>query len=315
MKKIVALSGILVMVSLFIGCGSSDKGGSSEPVKNNNANNNGSNSESSELLGKARSVNGASTEMTFRNRAGRRAPAKMHQKLSKSSLEAGIYSCSQSGTFEVTIMDIGDTVFSHSNCIYLDEDNKSVYEDGTVKYGNSENPTEYTFLNYTYIPDFEDYPNTGEVTKKLTIAFYTKGNEEMFYIDGEMDFYDKGNIVEKLAYSNFLYKENTQTKAFYVKGGASDTFKCFAENYTYKTSEESWLLPQDTNPDYYKSGSININGMTYTYNGDMVTLSENGKTATFTQKEVLESFEETSTKTDCSNPSQLSKGFKKSILE
>jgi hypothetical protein len=314
MKKIVALSGILVMVSLFIGCGSSDKGGSSEPVKNNNANNNGSNSEASELLGKARSVNGASTEMTFRNRAGTRSASKMHQKLYKSSLQVGIYPCSESGTFEVTITEKEDTLISYSDCIYI-EKNKYIYEDGIIGYGNSENPTKYVLIDYLLIPDSKNYPQTGEYTKELFIAFYTKGNEEMSYIDGEMAFYDKGDIVEKLAYSNFFYKENTQTKAFYVEGGASDTFKCFAENYTYKTSEESWLVPHDTNPDYYKSGSININGMTYTYNGDKVTLSENGKTATFTQKEVLESFEETSTKTDCSNPSQLSKGFKKSILE
>lgn len=311
MKKIVALSGVLVMTSsLFVGCGSSDKGDSSEPVTNNN----GNNSEASELLGKARSVNGASTEMTFRNRANTRSASKMHQKLYKSSLEAGIYSCSKSGTFEVTISDIGDTFISYSNCIYVEED-KHVYEDGTVGYGNSENPTKYAFLKYTYIPDFENYPQTGEYTEELFIAFYSENNEEIFYINGKMDLYDKGDIIEKLAYSEFFYKENTQTNAFYVEGALSDTFKCFAENYTYKTSEENWLVPHDTNPDYYKSGIININGMTYTYNGENVTLSENGKTATFTQEKVLESFKETSTKSDCSNPSQLSKGFKKSIFE
>jgi len=303
MKKIVALSGLLVMTSLFIGCGSSDKGGSS----------NSSNSDASELLSKARGVNSASTEMTFRNRVGTRSSAKMHQKLYKLSLEEGTYSCSKSGTFEVTIDDKENTFISYSNCIYVEE-NKYVYENGIFGYGNTENPTKYVFVDYSYIPDYENHPQTGNYTEKLLMAFSSKGNEDMFYLDGKTAVYDKGDIVEKLAYSDFLYKENTQTNAFYVEGGVSDTFKCFSENYTFKTSEESWLVPHDTNSDYYKSGIIDINGMTYTYSGDNVTLSENGKTATFTQEKVLESFKETSAKSDCSNPTQLSKGFKKSIL-
>jgi hypothetical protein len=241
--------------------------------------------------------------MTFDNKKGTSSTFKMQQ-LHKSNSEPETYACGVSGTFTITTTEEGYTFMDHSECIYYEE-NKYVYEHGTIGYGNTVNPTTYIYVEYTYIPDYENNPGTGDYYQELGMAYSSIGTMESSFFNGTMDIYEQGNIVEKLRYYEFGYSEDIQTHDFYIQGRTTDTFKCFTEDYTYETLEI--LVPHDSNPDYYKAGVIVINGMKYVYHGDKVTLSENGETGTFLQKEVLEYFAEITSNSDCSKPNQLSK--------
>ena len=309
MKKTVLLSKILVITSLFMGCNSSDNS-DSEPVKNaltpestatptvtptpKPTNNN----DAFRLLNKARSVHRADTGIKFDNKKATNSASKMQR---KSNNESETYNCGVSGTFTLTLKD-NLTIIENSDCIYVEE-NKYIYENGVMAYAN--NNTTYFYTDYTFIPDYENYPGTGVYYKELGIGFSSENNLDAYYFNGTIDSYEQGNVVQKSHYYDFYYAEDIRTHYFYISGKTSDTFKCFSEDYTYETLEI--LIPHDSNPDYYKSGTIVINGMKYVYNGDKVTLSENGETATFLQQEVLEYFEEETSGDSCPNPNQLSK--------
>ena len=318
MKKIVMLNKILVIISLFIliGCNSSDNKNDSEPVKNNliaeptptaeltpkptpTAELTHDNS-AFNLLNKARRVNSVNTQMTYGNRRGTSSTFKTQQKLHKANAQPETYDCAVSGTFTVVTTEDGTTVTQNIDCTYYWE-KKMIYENGYTSTRTYEDIETFYFYQYTYISDYENYPGTGEYYEDFGIAYNTEGS----YIDGTIDSYEEGTVIEKQHYYKFFYFENMQTHALSLEGRFSDTFKCFAEDYTYKTLEE--LVPHDSNPDYYKSGTIIINGMKYVYHGDEVTLSENGETGTFSQQEVLDYFEEETSNDSCSKPNQLSK--------
>jgi len=295
MKKLILISSIL---AIFVGCGSSSKD-SNSPTNNN------SDSSVSDLISKSSTVKSAHFTQTFRNRASTTSTGKMQRKFNK--LEAGIYPCSYSGTYTITISEEAD-IIEYMQCIEQDSStNKYLFQNGRVGYAEKNNIFVYGFEDYLYIPDYENHSETGEHYQSLVMAFSSSSTEEKFFINGGMDIYKEGKVVEKLSYTDFLYRENLQTKAIYVEGKTSNKALCLNENHQYKTSVNAWLVPYDNNQDYFKSGTIVIDDMKYVYNNDKVTLYKDGKSGTFTQKEILEKAEALVNNDSCANPNQLSK--------
>jgi len=296
MKNLILISSVL---AIFIGCGSSSED-SNSPTNNN------SDSSVSDLISKSSTVKSAHFTQTFRNRASTTSTGKMQRKFFNKQ-ETGVYPCSYSGTYTVTISEEANTI-EYMQCIEQDSStNKYLFQSGTIGYAEENNIFVYGFEDYFYIPDYENHSGTGEYYQSLIMAFSSSSTEDKFFINGGMDIYEEGKVVEKFSYTDFLYRENLQTKAIYVEGKTSDKALCLNESHQYKTSENDWLVPYDNNQDYFKSGTIVIDDMKYVYNNDKVTLYKDGKSGTFTQKEILEKQEALVNNDSCATPNQLSK--------
>jgi len=340
MKK--TLTAISIATLLFIGCGSSGGGSSSKPNENNNANNNNNNNNdngntASGLLTKARVVNGSSRGLNFRNKSNTKSPTKMHQKLKNAKVGSEESLCGISGTITETKLDETSFLQKFNQCVYYDSNQKMAFEDGYLGFQVEKNSMILIYQQYKSIPDYKNKPRDGEYYTQLGVYFADEEETKGFYIDGDINIFKNNSIIEVLKYEKFYYLTDNNN-ALYVQGVVTDTFECFTEKSTFKTDEKNWLITHESNEDYFKSGTITINGLKYVYKGENVTLSQNGETETFAQSDVLESFAETSERDDCSNQNNLgfteqasaktpaklspsfskmliSKGFKKTIFE
>jgi hypothetical protein len=175
------------------------------------------------------------------------------------------------------------------------------------------------YVDFTYISNYIDYPDSKIKIKNLVFAganIEYVGDVE--YTNGDLSYFEEGKRVESLEYKDLIYLENKATKTYLINGTVKDTFECFSENYIYEMDMENidtWLVKNDSNSDYWKSGTITINGLKYVYEGENVTLSKNEETETYPQQEILENFNEVSTKSDCLSKNKLFIDSEKSILE
>jgi hypothetical protein len=311
-KTVILLSGIII-TSLFMGCGSSDKDKNkdestlnSNNTTNENSNNNTNGNSVGSLRSKAQRVKSAQTGLTFRNRSNSNSASKMQYKTSKIEKGSnGVVPCKVSGTLQTE--EEGTEISTKYNLCVYPYKGKYVLEDGSVYSIFRDDITLIQYQKYSYIPDYENRPETGEYYTELLMGLSTTREASQFYVDGELFIIEQDSVVEHTSYKKLHYKENLSNNSWHIKGSFFDEFKCFSEDYTYETSDTDWLVPHPTKKDYYTSGTIEINGMKYVYKGDNVTLSQDGERETFTQKEILEYADEITSEDSCSDSNELTK--------
>ena len=254
MKKIALATAVFTVTSLFIGCGgsSSDKGGTTTVL---------------DLKGESTAL-APNPRVGFENISNTGTTPKMQQK------SDGVEQCS-SGTKETK------NYTNAYDIIYKDCKEDGVSQNGTYTYyyPDEDGFSSEAYVDFTYIDNYRDYPDSKIEVKELLFSggkLEYVGNVE--YTNGDLSFYKEGKRIEYLEYKNLIYAENKETKTYVIKGAVKDVFECFSQNYIYEMNLENmdtWLVENDNNPDFWKSGTITINGLKYVYEGEsVISLSE-----------------------------------------
>ena len=274
MKKILILSSIVSL--LILGCGSGGDSGDS---------------------GNKKTIDGALKigDVAYSTPAGINFSNKMRTNLNKTY--RGVYknsflnskpmveACSYIGTMSYEESDT-EVIVSYNECIdYNEETYLYEYYNGSLRM--SKNEEDIVAKEYWVIPNI-DYPNTGSYMN-LSMTSHKNGDINETEMDGEMVKFNNNNIVEDTIFTNLVMKEDSSNDAMYLNGSYTYKAGCINESYTFKTSE--WLIPNSNNEDEYISGIITVNGMTYTYKDDKVTVRYGDKEGEFLQRELNEEME------------------------
>jgi predicted ester cyclase len=280
MKKILILSS---MVSLLIlGCGSGEDSNSSDKKSIDNALKIG--------------------DVAYSTPAGIDFGNKMRTNLNKTyraykssflNLKTNTEACSNSGTVSYEESNKKNTI-TFNECINLNE-NTNLYEYYNGIMSVTTEGDNIAIKNYWYIPDIE-YLNTGTFMN-LTMNSHQNGDILEIQIDGKMVEFANNNIIEDASFDRVVMKENSSNNALYLDGSYTYNAGCIDESYTFKTSE--WLIPNSNNEDEYTHGTITVNGMTYTYIGDKVSVKKGDKVGEFSQSELNREIENKKSSTEC----------------
>ncbi len=287
--KKIFMSSVIVSSILLIGCGSS---GDTTEDRTQSVN---------EVLSKREAAIGTpSSAENFNNKV--KLKLKREQKVYKkiASKMGGIiqkeesYSCSNGG---VATVDTINKKVSFSKCAYYnDETNLSEYHDGIVQL--SQDDTTVSYSNYYEELDYVNYPGIGTYWH-VTISLSKKDNITEVSIDGDMNSYVDNYYTEEQKFSNFILKENTVKKTFFIEGGYSYKSGCFSENHVYNTHETNWLVESKDQRAKWSAGILYVDNATYTYKGLNVMVEKQGKKGEFTQQELFDEIQRAKNSTDC----------------
>ena len=343
MNKIFILSLILSSI-LLVGCGSDDdsKDNSKQSVD--------------EVLSKSEAATGTPSGIDFNNKTSLRLKQeqknnklfRVHSKIKKiqknilkinsSYQKEESYPCSASGTMSMDIafvaMSKNGMNFTFNECLDYNEETRLHEYDNGMLFISTDKTTMMT-TNYTSIPDYYNYPNTGEKsnlklsteTKNGTKIFFgdgtdeeyiddvlikkdkysnfkmkieTKENIEEIFAHGEIEEFEKDVKDEEIRYHNLTIKNNTVKNTFFVEGGFGYKSGCFSEYHIYNTKETDWLVSHTDNSNKWSSGTLYVDNATYRYHGSDVTVEKQDKKGEFTQQELLDEIERKKNSTDCS---------------
>jgi hypothetical protein len=118
-------------------------------------------------------------------------------------------------------------------------------------------------------------------------------------IDGTIDEYQNGAIVETITATNLIMRNKSLEKAWYFNGGLYYKSGCFSQTHVYKTDDKSWLIENSQNDNYWSSGILYVDNAKYVYSGDEVTVTKEGKTGTFKQQALIDELNREKSSTDC----------------
>ncbi len=289
MKKRLVLSLILPSL-LILGCGSG--GDKKNEVKQS--------VESALKIGEV--VYNAPQDIDFNNktRLTLKRGKKIYNKILKtnSNIQKETSACNTSGTYDFEQQSDGSMTITYNDCIDYNA-NTGLYE---YTYGiitMSGDGEKFSFSNYSYIPDYYNNYGTGDYYKDVKISIHLENYITEMTIDGTYEEYKDGTPIETMVYNNLIIKENNQTNSFYFKGGFSDKIRCFNENHIYETDNNDWLIPSNTNSNYYQSGTIFVDATQYKYHGDMVTVRKGEKVGEFRQQELIDELNKKRNGEDC----------------
>jgi hypothetical protein len=274
-KKIVAS---LVLSYIFIGCGSS---GESDLTK------------IKEVLKLSDIVFAKPQKINFQN--------KMRNKLLKINAlqeKVEISSCGISGTIDIEELSDGTVTILYKDCInYSSKTELSEYYNGKVQTNAKGN--QILFDGLTEILDYENYPKTSTYYDNINIFYSLVDSIEDIKINGKLDVYEHGDVVEKISYSDFTIKTNLMNRSYYMAGYFSDKTRCYAEEHLYKTENSEWLVEDTLNSRNWSSGTLYIDNVKYVYDGESVTVTKNNQQKIFTQQELRDEYNKNRDKTDC----------------
>lgn len=275
-KKIVAS---LVLSYIFIGCGSSGK---LDMMK------------TKEVLILSDIVFAKPKKINFQN--------KMRNKVLKiNALQEKVETsvCGISGTVDIEELSDGTLTILYSDCVnYSSKTELSEYYNGKIQTNAKGN--QISFYGLKEILDYENYPKTSTYYDNINISYSSEDGIEDIKINGKLDIYEDGDVVEKMSYSDFTMKTNLINRSYYMAGYFSDKTRCYFEEHLYKTENNDWLVEDSLNSENWSSGTLYIDNVKYVYNGESVTVTKNNQQKTFTQQELRDEYNKNRDKTDCS---------------
>ena len=195
--------------------------------------------------------------------------------------------CYNGGSASRYVSDDTKTIkVSYDNC----KETGELYINGSVEiYSEDKNHIVMTFSNYTSKDvGGEEYANIviklGEVNDVITVEF-----------DGVINQTTKSNEVNNISFNNMVLTEKDTSNESWstIDGGVNLKSKCVTGNYQFTTKEKLVEAKDGTNT--IKSGILDINGATYTFYDDSVTVKTASEERTITQRELAEE----STSTSC----------------
>ncbi len=332
MKRVIGFS-LVVSSMILIGCGGDSNSKDEDSKESVDA-----------VLTKSEAATGVPSGIDFNNKTSLRLKQKrkssklfkLNKKIRMIQKEE-LYSCSETGTTSIDtaafIMSKSGMLVISKDCLHYNTDTKLYeYNDGT--FFTSDDETVAVSTNYTYIPDYVNYPNNGtksnltvkmnssngieeifmdgleeeyindilikkEAYSNLTIKLESNNNMEKIFGNGEMEEYEKGVIDEKIRFNNLLMIENKNKKTWFFEGGFGYESGCFSEYHVYNTKDNDWLVESKENSNEWSSGTLYIDNAEYDYDNLDVTVTKQGKKGTFTQQELLEELERKKKTTDC----------------
>jgi len=291
MTKKIVVSLVLPCV-MFIGCGS-DGGSNSDKPK-----------DVDEVLKLSNVVYSAPQNIDFQNKT--RMTLKRHKKMRKKLLKikslqekAETSSCSISGTVDVEKLANGSLVIFYHECINHNANTGlSEYYDGKIQTNSKGN--EISFFSLREIPDYENYPKMGTYYDDIKMSYSSENSIEDIKINGQLDVYEGGDVVERMNYSNFTIKSNLMNKSYYMAGDFSDKMRCHAEKHNYKTKNNNWLVDDITDSKKISSGTLHVDDLKYDYKKESVVVTKENQQATFFQDELIDGYNENKAQTGCS---------------
>ena len=200
--------------------------------------------------------------------------------------------CSELGTLSLEETSIKTVITSNKCTNFNDETYLYEYHDGVIsitKDGNS-----IVAQNYWYIPNIENM--TGSFMN-IYMDYRVNGTISNISMDGEMKEFSNGDITSDMSFNRLAMKEDSSNGALFLDGGYKYKEGCVDESYQFKTRE--WLIPNSSNQEEYTSGVITVNGMTYTYEGSKVTVTDKDRSGTFNQSELNAEMESQTNSTEC----------------
>ena len=277
--KIMKRSTLLSLVAILVNCG----GGDSSPSDKTTV---------SSLTKQARVNQASASSMGFREQSSRTHTGKMQRKANQKS--AGPIACGVAGTYsyKTEATDTGGmiTTYLNNQCQYfVKETNTIVKVDGIESYGKDENGVLIAigYENYKEIPDINKKKIINSYPSLLIISLEEDGIN-LFAVNGEANFITDGkNIDTTYKYKNYMYI-STST-AVHIQGSETIITPCGSTSNLYAdyNGEFNFLTKHDSEPRYYKSGIIVVNGLKYDYRGEDVILSKDGETETVSQASIL----------------------------
>ena len=222
-KKIVAS---LVLSYIFIGCGSSGK---LDMMK------------TKEVLILSDIVFAKPKKINFQN--------KMRNKVLKiNALQEKVETsvCGISGTVDIEELSDGTLTILYSDCVnYSSKTELSEYYNGKIQTNAKGN--QISFYGLKEILDYENYPKTSTYYDNINISYSSEDGIEDIKINGKLDIYEDGDVVEKMSYSDFTMKTNLINRSYYMAGYFSDKTRCYAEKHLYETENSDWLVEDSLN--------------------------------------------------------------------
>jgi len=278
MKKILIISSIVSL--LILGCGSGSSNGDSENKKSIDG-----------ALKIGDVVYSAPTGVNFKNKMRTTLNKTTHKTFKNFKTE--VEDCLDGGTARVEESGT-DYSITFNECIEYNEET-ALYEYYHGMISESNNGETLVTKEYWYIPNIDEF-YTGSYMD-LVMDFHENGNILETKMHGDMVEFVNDNITEDSTFNNLVIKEDSSNNSIYLSGSYTYKAGCINESYSFDTSE--WLVINSNNEDEYISGKIIVNGMTYIYNGDRVTVKYQGKEGDFSQRELNEAIENQENSTEC----------------
>lgn len=280
-KKIVTS---LILSYIFIGCGSNGK---SDLTK------------IEEVLKLSDVVFARPQKINFQNKMHSRA-----LKINALQKKVEISSCSISGIVDIEELSDGSLVVLYDECVNSNiKTGLSEYYNGKVQTNAKGN--QILFDDLTEILDYENYPKTSTYYDTIKIIYSSVDSIEDIKINGKLDIYEDGEIVEEMGYFDFNIKTNLVNGSYYMAGVFLDKTKCYFEKHLYDTKNSDWLVEDSNNSKNLNSGTLYVDDIRYVYDGESVTVTKNNQEKIFTQQELRDEYNKNRDKTDCNIPLRL----------
>jgi len=260
---------VSVLSFLLIACGGSDSGKSTSPIK-------------------AKTIEQAEKNLVALGYILSRVSKQYVEDSTKFGIhptlkEERIIECDQ-GTLETSSKDKNSLTVIYRGCNYDGE-----YQDGTVMrkkvFVDSTRTVNKTtkYSNYTYKKgSSESYLDLIEEIH--TIENYYEGAVTSFYsLDGVHSSTYAGE-KDSVTYSNFIEKGTIRTSTF--NGKLEFDTRCIKGTYMIETVEKVAFLYKSKGIDAIASGTLKLNGATYTYEEPYLIVEAGGKSKTYYQSNI-----------------------------
>ncbi len=278
--KVIKTATFLTLGIILVNCGGDSS--SSEPVS------------VSSLTKQARVNQVSATSVGFREQASLRGTGKMQLQAKQDSGEA--INCEEGGTYTYETKEIDNGsgmtgfLFSNNKCQEKDSETGRITEENgfmSFVYNKNKILISIGYKDYTIKPDINK-KNIINSYPYLVISKIINNGVSVFGVTGDAKFMIDGkNINKSYTYKDYFYaSDGTHV---HIEGSEKIITSCGSTSNFYEdyNGDFNYLTKHDTEPRYYKSGIIVVNGLKYDYRGEDIILSKGTESETVSQASIL----------------------------